>query len=174
MTFFHLLTLVTYLILSLFISSLEAAGVLRNATLHDNDLMSISRFSYGWRQVAHPGAIGGEHAYNRQAGGWVEVELPGEHNPQPLVNAFFDNISISERVAALYYVGVPDSRGSQYLVCFDCNTRRGFERVVELADDSPESRVRSLDLLSRYIHWLFVRSCSRSKIWIRQFHINSE
>ena len=89
MTFFHLLTLVTYLILSLFISSLEAAGVLRNATLHDNDLMSISRFSYGWRQVAHPGAIGGEHAYNRQAGGWVEVELPGEHNPQPLVNAFF-------------------------------------------------------------------------------------
>lgn len=102
MTFFHLLTLVTYLILSLFISSLEAAGVLRNATLHDNDLMSISRFSYGWRQVAHPGAIGGEHAYNRQAGGWVEVELPGEHNPQPLINAF---LTISQfQNASLRYI----------------------------------------------------------------------
>ncbi|KAK7694487.1 hypothetical protein QCA50_001673 [Cerrena zonata] len=111
-----------YLILLLYVSSLEAAGVLRNATLHDNDLMSVSRFSHGWRQVAHYGAIGGEHAYNHHAGGWVEVDLP-------------------EGVAALYYVGVPELRGAQYLVCFDCDQQYGFERIVELSDDSAESRI---------------------------------
>lgn len=88
MTFLRFFTFVIYSFLLVYVSSLEAAGVLRNATLRDNDLMSISRFSHGWRQVAHSGAIGGEHAYNHHAGGWVEVDLPGEYDAPRLTVSY--------------------------------------------------------------------------------------
>lgn len=52
----------------------------------------------------------------------------------------------------MYYVGVPETRGSQYLICFDCNRGYGFERVVELADDSAQSKVFLVDSLPDYTY----------------------